>query len=83
MLKLHDELVNLITQYDCGIITGLEFTHAVTHHIAKPFDNIMMSDLHNLIDVNTGLRYQWNTTGNPDHNADVNPSDILTGGQNV
>jgi hypothetical protein len=57
MLQLHNEIVNLIAQYDTGIITALEFTHAITYHIAEPFNDINMSELSGLLDVNTGLRY--------------------------
>lgn len=59
MQQLHDDINNLITQYCSGIITGLEFTHAIKHHVDKPFEGIVMSDLNGLLDVNTGLRYVW------------------------
>jgi len=59
MLQLHNDIVNLIAQYDSGLITGLEFTDAITNHISKPFEGCVMGDLNGLLDINTGLRYVW------------------------
>ena len=59
MQKLHEDITNLIAQYESGILTGLEFIHAITHHVDKPFKGIVMGNLNGLLDVNTGLRYVW------------------------
>lgn len=51
--QLHINIATLIAHREAGIMTDLEFIHAVSDQ-APRYDY----DLTGLVDVNTGLRYQ-------------------------